>query len=60
MDILVNLDKPRGITSQDAVTLVKRILKVKKAGHCGTLDPLATGVLVICTGEATKIASLVL
>ncbi len=59
MDILVNLDKPRGITSQDAVTLVKRILKVKKAGHCGTLDPLATGVLVICTGEATKIASLV-
>jgi len=52
---VINLDKPKGMTSQDAVTRVKRILKVKKAGHAGTLDPLATGVLVVCTGEATKI-----
>lgn len=56
MHIVINLDKPKGITSQDAVTRVKRILKVKKAGHAGTLDPIATGVLIVCTGEATKIA----
>lgn len=57
MDGVINLDKPRGITSQDAVTLVKRRLGVKKAGHAGTLDPMATGVLLVCVGEATKISS---
>jgi tRNA pseudouridine55 synthase len=51
----LNLDKPRGITSQDAVTRVKRIFGVEKAGHAGTLDPIATGVLLVCLGEATKI-----
>jgi tRNA pseudouridine55 synthase len=53
---LLNLDKPQGITSQEAVTKVKRLLKIKKAGHTGTLDPIATGVLVICLDEATKLA----
>ncbi len=53
---LLNLNKPRGITSQDAVTKVKKILKIKKAGHTGTLDPIATGVLLVCLGEATKLA----
>jgi tRNA pseudouridine55 synthase len=56
MDAVVNIDKPKGPTSQDVVTRVKRILGVPKAGHAGTLDPLATGVLLVCTGEATKAA----
>lgn len=56
MNLVINLDKPRGMTSQEAVTAVKKILHVKKAGHAGTLDPIATGVLLICLNEATKIA----
>jgi tRNA pseudouridine55 synthase len=54
------LDKPTGITSAAAVDKVKRALGVKRAGHGGTLDPIATGVLPICLGEATKIASYLL
>jgi len=54
--VLLNLNKPKGITSQEAVTKVKKILKIKKAGHTGTLDPIATGVLLVCLGEATKLA----
>lgn len=57
MDILISINKPKDITSQDAVTMVKRILKVKKAGHTGTLDPLATGLLIICINRATRLAS---
>lgn len=57
MDILIGINKPKDITSQDAVTMVKRILKVKKAGHTGTLDPLATGLLIICIDRATRLAS---
>lgn len=56
MNVIINLNKPKGISSQQAVTQVKRILGVRKAGHAGTLDPIATGVLLVCTGEATKIA----
>lgn len=55
MDGLVILDKPKGITSQKAVNRVKKILKAKCAGHTGTLDPFATGVLPICLGESTKV-----
>jgi len=55
MDIIMNLNKPKGISSQQAVTRVKRIVALKKAGHAGTLDPIATGVLLVCFGEATKI-----
>lgn len=54
---VVNLLKPPGMTSQNAVSNVKRILGVKKAGHAGTLDPAACGVLPICLGRATKLAS---
>jgi len=57
---VLNLDKPVGLTSQQAVSRVKKILKVKKAGHAGTLDPMATGVLLVCIGEATKISSLLM
>ncbi|MEJ2192094.1 MAG: tRNA pseudouridine(55) synthase TruB [Nitrospirota bacterium] len=54
--VVVNLDKPGGITSHDAVAKVKRSLRVKRAGHAGTLDPIATGVLLVCVGEATKVS----
>ena len=53
---LVVLDKPLGVSSNQALQRVKRLFDAKKAGHTGTLDPLATGVLVICLGRATKIA----
>jgi tRNA pseudouridine55 synthase len=59
MNIVVNLDKKQGITSHDAVAAVKRIFRVRKAGHTGTLDPLASGVLLVCLNEATKIAGMV-
>jgi tRNA pseudouridine55 synthase len=54
------LDKPEGLSSALAVDRVKHVLRVKRAGHGGTLDPMATGVLAVCLGEATKIASYLL
>ncbi|MDO8283035.1 MAG: tRNA pseudouridine(55) synthase TruB [Thermodesulfovibrionia bacterium] len=57
MNLVISLNKPKDITSQDAVTKVKKILKVKKAGHCGTLDPMATGLLLICINKATRLAT---
>jgi tRNA pseudouridine55 synthase len=56
MNIVINLNKPKDISSQKAVTKVKQIFAAKKAGHAGTLDPMATGVLLICLNGATKIA----
>jgi tRNA pseudouridine55 synthase len=53
------LDKPVGMTSTYAVGLVKRVLRAKRAGHAGTLDPLASGLLPIALGEATKTVSFV-
>ncbi len=53
----VVLDKPSGITSAHAVARVKRLLDAAKVGHAGTLDPLATGVLPLALGEATKLIS---
>jgi len=50
------LDKPRGLSSNAALQRVRRLFKGEKAGHAGALDPLATGMLPICLGEATKIA----
>jgi len=50
------LDKPGGVTSFQAVQAVGRILRERKCGHAGTLDPMATGVLPVCVGSATKIA----
>lgn len=56
MNGIVIIDKPAGKTSHDVVNEVKKILGVKKAGHTGTLDPMATGVLPVCLNEATKLA----
>jgi tRNA pseudouridine55 synthase len=56
MDGIVNINKPHGMTSHDVVLRVRRILGEKRIGHTGTLDPLATGVLVLCIGKATRIA----
>ena len=54
------LDKPVGMSSNAALQTVKRLFKASKAGHTGNLDPLATGLLPICLGEATKISSFLL
>lgn len=54
------LDKPQGLTSNQALQRVKRIYNASKAGHTGSLDPLATGMLPICLGEATKISGYLL
>jgi tRNA pseudouridine55 synthase len=54
------LDKPSGITSNDALQQVKRLYFARKAGHTGSLDPLASGVLPICMGEATKVSAFLL
>jgi tRNA pseudouridine55 synthase len=56
MDGVLNINKPSGVTSHDVVESVRKILHEKKIGHTGTLDPLATGVLVLCAGKATRIA----
>src|SRR5208337_2748871 len=55
MNIVVLFNKSGNSTSHDAVAAVKKLFKVRKAGHAGTLDPLATGVLLVCLNEATKI-----
>jgi tRNA pseudouridine55 synthase len=60
MNEIINLNKPSGITSRQAVSKVKRLLGARKAGHTGTLDPLATGVLLICLDEATKVSRFLL
>lgn len=56
MDGLFNIDKPEGWTSHDVVARVRRILREKRVGHTGTLDPFATGVLVLMVGRATRLA----
>lgn len=55
IDGLLLLDKKSGITSHDAVEKFRRRSKIKKVGHTGTLDPLATGLLVLCVGKATRL-----
>ena len=55
-DGVIVVDKPGGMTSFQVVREVGRIWNTRRAGHCGTLDPMATGVLPVCVGEATKIA----
>lgn len=54
------LDKPAGVSSNQILQTVRRLFRAEKAGHTGSLDPLATGLLPICFGEATKIAGLLL
>ena len=56
---VLNLDKPVGVTSRDVVDRVVRLVHPAKAGHAGTLDPLATGVLVVCVGHATRLIGIV-
>ena len=56
MDGILVIDKPAGITSHDVVARVRRVLKTKRVGHTGTLDPFATGVLVVLVGKATRLA----
>jgi len=56
MDGILIIDKPAGITSHDVVARVRRILKTKRVGHTGTLDPFATGVMVVLVGQATRLA----
>lgn len=57
MDGIINLCKPRGMSSFHALSIVKRRLKLKKVGHLGTLDPSACGVLVLLCGRATKLTN---
>lgn len=59
MNGLLLIDKPIGLTSHDVVSRVRRKLKLKEVGHSGTLDPLATGLMVLLIGEATKLSSYV-
>ena len=54
MDGILIVDKPKGMTSHDVVDFVRRRFAVKKVGHAGTLDPMATGVLVLLLGSSTK------
>jgi tRNA pseudouridine55 synthase len=54
-DGIIVLNKPKDVTSMDVVRMVKRVTRVKRVGHAGTLDPIATGVLPICFGQATRL-----
>lgn len=56
LDGILLLDKPRGLSSNQALQRVRHLFRAEKAGHTGSLDPLATGLLPVCFGEATKIA----
>jgi tRNA pseudouridine55 synthase len=60
MDGLLVVDKPSGMSSHDAVSRARRALREKRIGHTGTLDPLATGVLVLCVGSATRLSEYLL
>lgn len=56
MDGIIIVNKPKGITSFDVIRKLKKILRTKKIGHTGTLDPLASGVMLVCVGKSTKLA----
>lgn len=56
MDGILVVNKPAGWTSHDVVAWIRRLLRIKRVGHAGTLDPLATGVLLVCVGQATRVA----
>ncbi len=60
LDGVLLIDKAPGMTSHDVVAIVRRCLGTKKVGHCGTLDPLATGLLIIVIGRGTKIQDLLM
>jgi len=52
---ILNINKPGGMTSHDVVNRVRKIVGIRKVGHTGTLDPMATGVLLVCVGQATRL-----
>src|SRR6266568_3563348 len=56
MDGALSIDKPAGLTSHDVVARVRKIIGEKRVGHTGTLDPFATGLLVVLVGRATRLA----
>jgi tRNA pseudouridine55 synthase len=56
LDGILNVDKPLGLTSHDIVAQLRRIAGQRQVGHAGTLDPLATGVLLVCLGQATRVS----
>ena len=58
MDGIIVVNKPKGLTSRDVVNKICKKFNTKKVGHTGTLDPLATGVLIICIGKATKLVEI--
>ena len=60
LDGVLLVDKATGMTSHDVVAIVRRTLQTRKVGHCGTLDPLATGLLIIVLGRGTKIQDLLM
>lgn len=56
MNGILNINKPAAWTSHDVIAWVRKVLREKRVGHSGTLDPLATGVLLVCVGQATRVA----
>ena len=56
MDGILNINKPEGMTSHDVVATIRKLLRQRRVGHAGTLDPAASGVLPICTGQGTRVA----
>jgi tRNA pseudouridine55 synthase len=60
LDGVLPIDKASGMTSHDVVAIVRRVLNTKKVGHCGTLDPMATGLLLLTLGKGTKIQDLLM
>ena len=56
MDGIFNINKATGMTSHDVVAKIRKLIKQKRVGHAGTLDPAASGVLPICVGQATRVA----
>ena len=56
LNLLLGIDKPAGMSSHDVVNVVRRSIGERRVGHAGTLDPLATGVLLVCIGKATRLA----
>jgi tRNA pseudouridine55 synthase len=57
---VLNIDKPQGLTSHDVVNQIRRLSGLRRVGHAGTLDPLATGVLLLCLGRATRLVEYML
>ena len=60
LDGILLLDKPPGLSSNQALQRARHLFRAEKGGHTGSLDPLATGLLPLCFGEATKVAGLLL